>query len=365
MKTVKFVNNGTNVNIMDYDDEQVTDKLKPAIYTVCQTMFGFHLSYVSDRFEVPDKIYGSTPKRVDKIMATYDDRKRSTGVLMSGDKGAGKTMLSSLLCNKMLDRGLPVILVERPFQGTGFIDFLNNIGECALFFDEFAKVFSREQVSEEGENDTQNGLLSVFDGAHTIKRLILLTENETYNINQYMLNRPGRIYYHFKYSKLEEDMVREYCEANKIPEDIIQAILLRIDSSTEFSFDALKAVVEEYTRFGEDITEIFNNLNIEEPRTYAPKMKVIKVVNTKTNERVETTQDEVESPSKGSVYLNYKDGKYGDGSDRYNTVYINVKDLVERNDNRQVYNLQEENLLVVLEKQKEISFPSYGKYLDV
>jgi KaiC/GvpD/RAD55 family RecA-like ATPase len=369
MKTVKFYKNGTTVRVFDYDDNQVVDKLEPAIYTICQDLSGFYLNFINDKFEVPEKIYGSTNERANKILKTYDDRPRSTGVLMSGDKGSGKTMLSSVISNKMLERGLPVILVERPYSGPSFIEFINNIGECVLFFDEFAKVFDKVNEDDD-ENKTQNSLLSVFDGAHTIKRLILLTENETYNINTYMLNRPGRIYYHFKYTKLEETLVRQYCKANKVPENIVQAILLRIDSSKEFSFDALKAVVEEYLRFKEDIVEIFNNLNIEEPRTYEPKLKVVSVINTRTEEKLETRTDEVYNPSTdGQQRIDYYTGEWTDDEGKkhktHDRIYINVKDLVDRNETQQVYGLPDQDLVVILEKQEQKTYPAYGRYLDV
>lgn len=384
MKTVKFYKNGTTIRIFDYDDEQVVDKINPAVYTICQDMMGFYLSFVSDKFDVPNKIYGSTNSRVDKILKTYDERTRSTGVLMSGDKGSGKTMLSSLLCNKMIERGLPVILVEKPYTGTGFIDFLNNIGECSLFFDEFAKVFSKTDEYSEGEGGkSQDGLLSVFDGTHTIKRLILLTENEIHNINRYMLNRPGRIYYHFKYSKLEESLVREYCQSNDVPEDVVNAILFRIESSREFSFDALKAVVEEYIRFGENIYDIFKNLNIEEPYTFNKKMKVIKIVNTKTGEELLPSNEEVASPSDvGRVRINFiaknNARKLDPDSEEFaidsmltkalkkeiSYTNIDIKDLVERSDTRSVYENKGEGYIVVLEKIKEVTYQTYNKYLD-
>lgn len=388
MKTVKFYKSGTTVRVFDYDDNQVIDKLPSAIYTVCQDMGGYFLSFVSDKFDVPNKIYGSTNARADKILKTYDGRTRSTGVLMSGDKGSGKTMLSSLLSNKMLERDLPVILIEKPFTGTGFIDFLNNIGECVLFFDEFAKVFSKVDEDSE-ENKSQDGLLSVFDGAHTIKRLILLTENETYNINKYMLNRPGRIFYHFKYSKLEEALVREYCTANNIPDDIVEAILLRIESSGEFSFDALKAVVEDYTRFGGDISEIFQDLNIEEPKAFSKKMKVLKIVSIQTGNEFKAINDEVSAPTYNSYTridfaipdVKKKSKKLqkqpltieeqlaqaitqNTPTSLRGRVNVHLKDLVERSGNINVYECKGDGYIVVLEKITEQVYTDYQRYLD-
>lgn len=364
MKTIKFCKNGNTVRIMDYDDEQVMNNLKPAVYTVGVDLGGFFLNYVSDVFEVPDKVYGSTAGRVSKILKTYDSRNRSTGVLLTGDKGSGKTMLSSLLCNEMLERKLPVILIEKPFNGTGFIDFIGNIGECALFFDEFGKVFNKDSKDEQ-EGESQNELLSVFDGAHTIKRLIILTENEVYKINSYMLNRPGRIFYHFKYEKLEEELVREYCQANDVSEEIIKAILLRIDSSMEFSFDALKAVVEEYKRFGEDIQEIFKNLNIEEGRSFDKRMKIIKILNTETKEEYEPIEDEIDAPNDYGTSFYYKT-KTKNNKGEYTTDYLelNIKDLVERTPTRQVYNVENKNRLVILDKISEpIYSANYAHYL--
>ena len=388
MKTIKFYKDGTNISIFDYDDEQVIDKLPPAIYTLCRSKTGYYLSFVSKKFEVPNKIYGSTINRVEKILTTYDDRDRSTGVLMTGDKGSGKTMLSSILCNKMIERGLPVILIEKPFDGTIFIDFLNNIGESVLFFDEFGKVFSSVEDEDE-DNNSQTGLLSVFDGTHTIKRLILLTENEQYKINRYMINRPGRIYYHFKYSKLEESLVREYCNANDIPEDVIDSILLRIESSKEFSFDVLKAVVEEYKRFGEDIEEVFSNLNIEQPEEKNKKSKVIGVYDATTGDEYEVITKTIKTPGSGlKSCVKFKDIAKNDISEKdkdmikrmanskvkdyeydKRIVYIGIKDLVERTSEKAIYKNSEENVFVVIEKNTENNgqidmSDIYSKYLD-
>lgn len=364
MKTVKFYKDGNTVRIFDYDDQQVTDKLVPAVYSIDQDLSGFYLTFVTDRFTIPEKIYGSTKSRAQKILDTYDDRHSSTGVLLTGDKGSGKTLLTSILGNHMLERGLPVIMIEKPFSGTAFNDLLNNIGESMLMFDEFGKVFNSKKDDDDNEN--QNSLLSVFDGARSIKRLILLTENDTFKVNSYMLNRPGRVFYHFKYDKLGEDIVREYCDIQKVPEDVIQAILLRVESSYEFSFDALKAVVEEYLRFKEDITEVFKNLNIEEGKVREDKMKVARIINMEDGKTLEHVTEEVSYPiSSYGDRIYYKTGhKHEDGRDITNSVEIEPEDLVERTASRHIYNIEDKKLVVILDKMPAREAMGFSKFLD-
>lgn len=371
MKTVKFYKAGTTVRVFDYDDEQITSNITPAVYSVEQDMGGYYLRFVSNKFDVPSKVFGSTSSRAEKILKTYDDRTRSTGILLTGDKGSGKTMLSSLVSNKMIERGLPVILIEQPFTGTAFVEFLNNIGESVLFFDEFGKIFN--SVGNGGENneggltamlaknkkkdDAQESLLSVFDGANTIKRLILLTENDSRDINAYMLNRPGRVYYHFRYKKVEDEVVKEFCQFNKVPEDIIKAILLKVASSIEFSFDSLKAVVEEYLRFKEDINVIFANLNIEQARVYQDRIKAVKLINVNTKKEIEVKGcDKYDN----SVYVYFKnikeDGDYEDSAN------FSTKEIVEKKENGETVYLDRVNGLLLVTRPVEETF-NYSRYL--
>lgn len=359
MKQIKFSRQGNDVMVMSLNTEQTTDTLAPAIYVINNNPFtGFYLRYHMDKFKVPEKIYGSACTKAERVMRTYSERSGSTGILLTGHKGSGKTMLSSILANKMIEKGFPVLLVEKPYGGSSFSEFLNNIGECVLFFDEFGKIFR-----EMDDCDPQESLLSVFDGTQSIKRMILLTENETHKINDYMLNRPGRVFYHFRYDKLEEDLVREYCANKNIDEDTIEAILFRISSSKEFSFDVLQAVIEEYLRFGGDIKEIFKDLNIEQPYVYETKMKVTKIVDIETQEEKVIVRNEAVEPDEyndcmivykepeGSVKrINGEDEKdYERRASRSHSFHLGIKDLVKRTENGGIYKCEHNNLAVALE----------------
>jgi len=212
MKT-KFMLNGTTVSVININEDFLLDVLPPKVYIAkYNQLTGFYLEAVTDKLELPAKIYGTTPDRVTKCIETYKSRDTSTGILLTGDKGTGKTLLMSLLANRVVSElNLPVILIKDAFAGSPFVTFIETIGECALVFDEFGKMYAASD-RHIGENEVpQKALLSLMDGVDKTKRMFILTENSEVDINDFMLNRPSRIYYHFRYKKMEEASVVGYC----------------------------------------------------------------------------------------------------------------------------------------------------------
>lgn len=272
--STKFADQGTQVNVLTFDENQISDVLKPAVYSLgFSLMSGFFLTKRGERLTVPKKVYGPVNRKIDKILRSYNNSTKSFGVLLSGDKGSGKTMTSALVANRCIEElNMPVILIEESFDGGGLTEFVEKLGECVLFIDEFGKKFD----DEKGE---QGSLLGLFDGTGSSRRLVLLTENNARDINQYMLNRPGRVHYHFRHEKLDEQSVREYCQDREVPESLIEQICLRREASKEFSFDVLQAIVNEYLLFGGDISEICDDLNIERPFEFSTTdMEILEIM---------------------------------------------------------------------------------------
>jgi len=294
MKT-KFMIGGSKVRIFKMNEDTALDQLPAMIYTVKFNKFeGFFLEMIKDHLELPSKIYGKTPQRVEKCVKTYIDRNSSTGVLLTGDKGTGKTLLVSLLANTVIDQlNLPVILIQDPFSGSEFTSFIDSIGECCIIFDEFGKMYAARGNSD---GPTQNDLLSLMDGLDKTKRLILLTENSELDINEFILNRPSRIYYHFKYRKLDEDSIVGYCQDHGINYDTINEILEISRRSRIFSFDMLKSIVEEHNRYGGSIKDIIDDLNIDISEDNRNLMEIIKIVDRQTNEEVKIQSDSMILP---------------------------------------------------------------------
>lgn len=255
---IQFTDNNGRIDVINLHEGHMEDCFKPAIYNYKQDMTGQYLVRSMDKFDIPDKIYGDTPKRSDKIKRTFDSRDGTTGVLLTGLKGSGKTLLMKHLANKCIEDGIPVITINEPNSGADFMTFINNLGPCVLIFDEFAKNYRRN-----GGDQGQEALLTLFDGVASSKKLILLSENNYWDVSDLYKNRPSRIYYSYKYEKLEKSLVEEYCEANVVNKDFVPNIISMSNKTLEFSFDVLQSVIEECNRYPEDsFDSIVKDLNI-------------------------------------------------------------------------------------------------------
>lgn len=281
--TTKFAISGSSVHVFKLNEDTVINKLPAQIYSVkFHPLEGFSLSIDNDKLKIPTKLYGDLNKRTNKCITTYKDRDTSTGILLTGDKGTGKTLQMALLANKVIEElKLPVILIKEAYAGSQFISFLENIGECCLIFDEFGKMYSSTTKTEETEIP-QKSLLSLMDGVDKTKRMIIMTENEEYDINSFMLNRPSRIYYHFKFKKLPESSTTDFCKDKNVPEKITKEIIEFSRKAEIFSFDMLQSVIEEHTRFNCDLEEILKDLNIDTTETNVPQLQILKILDLKT-----------------------------------------------------------------------------------
>jgi SpoVK/Ycf46/Vps4 family AAA+-type ATPase len=355
MKSVKFYKDNDTVRVLSIDTETLVDKLEPAIYTLNKDIFGgYFLTFKSKTFDVPEKIYGSTKARAEKVINTYTSREKSTGIMLTGDKGSGKTMLSSVIGNEMLGKGLPVILIESPHHGPGFNEIINNIGEAVLFFDEFGKIFKEDNQTKQ---NPQDHLLSIFDGTGSQKRLVILTENKDILINEYMKNRPGRIFYHFKYKKIEEQVIREYAADFNIKSEVIEDIVLKAERSYEFSFDVLKAVVEEHLRYNEDIDTICKDLNIESSRNEESYLKIATIYDAKEEKelQLDLTSKTIRNPvGSRQEYVHWITGKDKDGENEYGSVNISIKDIVKKVGTKTIF--KKDNIVIVTEEDKPVSY---------
>ncbi len=250
-----YIKSGNRFDVLDRDAITSFATLPPTSYVVKEDprKDEFYLEQM-EGFTSPSKVYGDTLKNADRIMSTFSVRQNSTGVLLTGEKGSGKTLLARILGNRMNEQGYPVIMVTSTPKIEGLNKFLDTIREPAMvFFDEFEKIYNRH-----GE---QHKLLSLLDGVYMNKKLFVLTCNDKNNIDSHMKNRPGRIFYSIEYTGLEADFIREYCTDTLKDQSQIDSVCKIAALFTEFNFDLLKAVVEEMNRYNESAEVAIKLLN--------------------------------------------------------------------------------------------------------
>lgn len=237
--------------------KEVFDHLPPGQYILrYNPLMGYYLEN-NGSFTVPDKIFGDVDNRVKRVLKTYFHRNCNTGVLLSGDKGSGKTMFARLLSIRALEQGIPTVIVNDNFDNDiGLNKFLSDIEDrCIIMFDEFEKVFDKDE--------DQNKVLSLFDGTYQSNKLFVLTANDTFKVSDFILNRPGRVYYHFRYSGVEEDFIREFCDYHLEDKKHIESFVNLAKVVGRFNFDMLQALVQECNIHKESPQQVYHMMNID------------------------------------------------------------------------------------------------------
>ena len=77
---------------------------------------GFFLETMND-YQINGKIYGDLVKKSDRILNTFLDQPKSTGTLLVGEKGSGKTLLAKYIFIAAKERGIDTIVINHPFHG--------------------------------------------------------------------------------------------------------------------------------------------------------------------------------------------------------------------------------------------------------
>jgi hypothetical protein len=249
-----FLRNGNTWKVASEESVDLHQTLPVGNYTIKQDMYGNLFLEMVDTFPRPAKLYGDTEKNAKKILSTFLDRPSSTGVMLNGEKGSGKTLLAKVLSLNAADQwAIPTIIINHPYVGDDFNKFLQDIEQpCIVLFDEFEKVY---------DNEHQEAALTLLDGVFPSKKLFIITCNDKWRVNEHMRNRPGRIYYMLDFKGLEAEFIREYCEDNLKEKEHIERITNIAVMFDSFNFDMLKALVEEMNRYNESPTEALRMLN--------------------------------------------------------------------------------------------------------
>ena len=253
-----FMSSGNTITIRADDSMQTFKRLPAATYVLKADREGNIFLETTDNFTIEGKLYGEIGSRTDRILNTYFDRvalNTSTGVMLTGEKGSGKSLLAKNLSIKALESNIPTIIINQPFVGDGFNRFLQLIDhECVVVFDEFEKVYDDKE---------QEKLLTVFDGVYQSKKLFVLTCNSRFRVDSNLINRPGRMYYSIEYKGISDAFIREYCEDKLQYKNYTNSICNVASVFENFNFDMLKALVEEINRYNESPAEILQMLNIK------------------------------------------------------------------------------------------------------
>lgn len=257
---MKVISTGNTFKVFD-DTLRTYDEFPAQSYVVrFSKLEGFYLERYVDIEINEDKIYGVHINKVNKVLNSFERFNRSLGVILSGDKGIGKSLFAKLLSIAAIKKNIPLIVVDRFIPGiASYIESIDQ--EVMVLFDEFDKTFGEVRASD-GEASPQTTLLSLFDGVSGGKKLFVITCNSLYKLNEYLINRPERFHYHFRFDYPSPSEIREYLE-----DKLQTAFYGEIDAVIAFSrkvnlnFDCLRAIAFEINS-GISFKEAISDLNI-------------------------------------------------------------------------------------------------------
>jgi hypothetical protein len=346
----------------------IREQLPVGTYAVgFNPMKGFYLRPITD-FNIEGKIYGKTPRHAQRILNTFMDRPNTTGVLLSGEKGSGKTMLAKLISQNAGQQGISTLVINSPYHGDVFNTFIQSIDEpCIIVFDEFEKVFDEKQ---------QEAILTLLDGVFPTKKLFVLTVNDKWKVNQQIRNRPGRVFYMIEYRGLDVEFIEEYCNDNLRNKSHITQVCRLTLLFDSFNFDMLKALVEEMNRYDETPKQAMEMLNAK-PYDAGRTKHYIEVAY--KGKKIQTgqiypsaingnpiAQEEIE------IQLELPTGvKDSDGDDEIESVYLTVtpQDLkkIDMENGQFTYVVKEgtPEMAVLVFTREAYKAPAYGSYLDL
>ncbi len=352
-----FLKNGNTYKVSKKEAIDLHEHLPAGNYVIKKNeMTGEMYLEQIDKFEFKGKIYGDTVKRADRILNSFNDRPATTGVMLTGEKGSGKTLLAKMLSIKGYEQDIPTIVINAPWCGDAFNAFIQSIEQPVIVvFDEFEKVYDEHE---------QEAMLTLLDGVYPTKKLFVLTCNDKWRVNTHMRNRPGRIFYSLEYKGLEPEFIREYCEDNLKAKEHIDKIIGIAGTFDQFNFDMLKALVEEMNRYNESPQEAMAMLNTKPEYSNDSRYKIKLLIN--GEEMSETNYDEKEwhgNPLNKRVHVNYKQYDKDDDGDEiwdWENMTFEPAQLKKIDDNGTKYVFtNSDGATLVLTKVKEKTYSYY------
>lgn len=255
----KFLKVGKNVSFKFNTDGLECDLTPGMVYNIKVDSYTRVVSLEETTpFSMPSKVYcTSRDKRfIDKVLNSYKLSENGfTGVMLSGLKGSGKTIMAKSIAN---ESNLPIINIDksiRPWALKVLVELLGDTNICFMF-DELDKLL---------EDYDDSALLQILDGADTKgKHMILFTCNNEEYISEYLIDRCSRIRYWRKFDEMSPSLIMEVLNDKLNDKKEVESLTDFIKDNFEIcSFDNIASFINEVNNYPTTtFEELFEDMNL-------------------------------------------------------------------------------------------------------
>ena len=231
---------------------------------------------INGEMNLPKKVFTTKKDElfIKRVLHSYNhDTKNTTGILLTGDKGSGKTVTAKVIAERA---NLPIVVIHSETLLTELNDFFKSFDDpVCILFDEVDKNFETRD------------LLTFLDGIQkTAKKLVVMTANDSNRVDEFLKNRCSRVRYYRNYSIMED--AKEYAEMiakDRGLENIDEVVKFIVEKIKFPSIDNICSFIDEVVFTKEmqltlDEVLYFMNINVDEKglTTVSPKKEQEEVI---------------------------------------------------------------------------------------
>lgn len=224
------------------------------VYSLKHDRYADDLYLEEDKdFEFPETYFEEDSKFMEKVINTFNaTNKLTTGVLLSGIKGSGKTLMAKKMA---INSGLPIVVVDKETSASEIEQFFNRITTpVCVIFDEIDKYWNTRY------------LLGFLDGVKpTGKKMVICTCNDESDIDEYLNDRCSRIRYKKTFNSLNVGIIETVVSSIINDKAKAKDAAAYISNTLKVvSYDNVITFAEEIKNYPADsFDDIIKDLNIE------------------------------------------------------------------------------------------------------
>lgn len=316
VNTALTINNYDNhLVISPIDQSNLVDHVPAMVYKATIAPQGIILIKDRKSFDLPQLRFGKHNRYFKQITGGYDRTSKSTGVLLSGEKGSGKSLLAEELGNWMIRQDIPVIMISHPMGAEELSLIIRAVGPCMVYFDEFGKVYNEQKDRER--------LLTLFSDTSFTGVMFVITGNTQEEFSDYLYNRPQRFRYAIDYGRvIDRETVTDVLTTMKVNPIFHELLYVYTQNGGCRNIDSLMCVVRETAAATSiedlhDRCEILNVSKLPVEEWHIKEVKIAENVVEGLGYRINIYQ---RNPEKATVDLFEHDKTYqsfGDGPKSY------------------------------------------------